>query len=57
MARRGQLSADGLDRVVGYACLAGDDLAEVHLDRQVLLGENRYNEECTLQCIHLCIEL
>jgi len=40
-----QLSPDGLDRVVGDAGLAGDDVTEVHLHLEVLEGEELNNEQ------------
>lgn len=45
VVRGGEEGADGLDRVVGDAGLAGDDVTEVHLHLEVLEGEELNNEQ------------
>jgi len=48
VAGGGEVGANGLDGVIRDACIAGDDVTEVHLDLEVFVGEDDGDEEGNL---------
>lgn len=55
MVRGGQEGADRLDGVVRDACLAGDNLTDLHLHLEVLEGEDLHYEQSDVQGVDLAV--